>query len=89
MLWWVSFIIFLVDGKYGSWSDWTSCTKTCGGGAQRRTRECNNPAPSGGGKDCVGPNVETQGCANDFCKGMVKLAWHIYHIEKSHWRCHM
>ena len=36
-----------------------ACSEACGGGSQSRTRECNNPAPSGGGKDCVGEASET------------------------------
>ena len=35
----------------GGWSD-GACSKTCGDGFQTRT--CTNPAPSNGGKDCVG-----------------------------------
>ena len=62
----------IVDGKFGAWTNWTDCSKTCGGGLQERTRECNNPPPSGGGKDCVGDRVETQACANDLCKGKKK-----------------
>ena len=54
---------------FGSWNNWTECTKTCGGGSQRRLRECNKPPPTGGGKDCEGPNYEIRNCANDFCQG--------------------
>ncbi|CAB4005470.1 A disintegrin and metallo ase with thrombospondin motifs 18-like, partial [Paramuricea clavata] len=32
-----------VHGNWGSWSEYTSCTRTCGGGVQHRTRECDNP----------------------------------------------
>lgn len=42
----------VVDGNFSAWS-------VCGSGKQTRT--CTNPAPSGGGKDCVGP-IE-QACA--------------------------
>ena len=48
----------------GGWSSWSSCSKTCGGGT--RTRTCTNPAPSGGGANCVGATSEacnTQACA--------------------------
>ena len=39
----------IVDGV---WSDWSNCTKVCGGGQQRRT--CTNPAPFHGGRSCTG-----------------------------------
>lgn len=49
-----------VDGEYGAW---TTCSKKCGGGTQ--TRSCNNPAPSNGGKACVG--AATQPCNTQAC----------------------
>jgi hypothetical protein len=45
----------------GGWSEWSVCSAVCGG---TQTRECNNPVPSLGGKDCEGQPLqycETQG----------------------------
>ncbi|KAL9956665.1 hypothetical protein ACROYT_G038180 [Oculina patagonica] len=58
-----------VDGGYGTWSGWSTCTKTCGGGTQKRTRKCNKPKPKAGGKKCnvLGPNKETQKCNTESC----------------------
>lgn len=47
----------------GGWGDWGSCSADCGGGTQ--TRSCDNPAPSGGGDDCVGE--ASQACNTDDC----------------------
>ena len=47
--------------------------ESCGGGLKSRARFCNNPPPSGKGRDCVGPSIETRRCSNDFCKGLVML----------------
>merc|ERR1712112_26651 len=35
----------------GGWSEWSSCTTSCGGGVKKRS--CTNPKPANGGKDCV------------------------------------
>ncbi|XP_031562905.1 uncharacterized protein LOC116298543 [Actinia tenebrosa] len=58
-----------VDGGYSKWSDWTACSKTCGGGVKGRERTCTNPAPEGKGKDCsqLGPAEETASCAEKAC----------------------
>ncbi|XP_031561120.1 A disintegrin and metalloproteinase with thrombospondin motifs adt-1-like isoform X2 [Actinia tenebrosa] len=56
-----------VDGKWTDWTEWKTCPVTCGGGSQSRTRACTNPAPSNGGKDCVGVDSETQACGTKLC----------------------
>ncbi|XP_046575468.1 hemicentin-1-like isoform X3 [Haliotis rubra] len=48
-----------IDGGWSDYSAWTvysTCTATCGGGSQFRTRDrtCTNPAPAHGGRDCDG-----------------------------------
>ena len=47
----------------GGWSDWGSCSESCGGGTQIRT--CTNPAPSGGGRICSGSS--SQSCNTQAC----------------------
>lgn len=32
-----------VDGEWGSWGPYSSCTRTCGGGIKSTTRLCNQP----------------------------------------------
>lgn len=58
-----------VDGNYGNWSMFTSCSRSCGGGNQTRQRECNNPTPVGDGRNCsyLGPSVETRLCNINEC----------------------
>jgi len=58
-----------VDGGYTSWSAWTACSKTCGGGVKGRERSCTNPKPDGNGKDCteLGPPEETASCNEQAC----------------------
>ncbi|XP_063400365.1 A disintegrin and metalloproteinase with thrombospondin motifs 20-like [Mytilus trossulus] len=46
---------------YGNWSSWTSCTVPCDRSTKSRgrNRECSNPEPKYGGKQCVGSPNET------------------------------
>lgn len=33
----------MIDGGWSDWQDTQSCTRTCGGGVQWKTRTCTNP----------------------------------------------
>ncbi|CAG2209655.1 Hemicentin-1,Coadhesin,Thrombospondin-2,Thrombospondin-1,Mucin-like protein [Mytilus edulis] len=53
-----------IDGEwssFGSWSPWSSCNVTCGGGTKSRSknRTCTNPEPKYGGQTCNGSTTET------------------------------
>ena len=54
---------FAVDGGWSEWSEWTSCSESCGG-IQERSRNCTSPEPSFGGKPCEGEARETHECEN-------------------------
>lgn len=56
-----------VDGRWGKWGLFGSCSRTCGGGAQLSKRECNNPVPSNGGKYCRGVRVRYRSCNFNRC----------------------
>lgn len=47
-----------VDGGWSDWSSWTVCKD----GKKTRTRLCNNPLPTNGGKQCVGKAKEIESC---------------------------
>jgi hypothetical protein len=63
--------IISVNGGWSSWSGWSSCSASCGGGTKTRTRSCNNPAPSGGGANCSGSAVDSNSCNTGACPGTV------------------
>uniref|UniRef100_A0A674P382 Thrombospondin-1 n=1 Tax=Takifugu rubripes TaxID=31033 RepID=A0A674P382_TAKRU len=56
-----------IDGGWGPWSPWDTCTLTCGKGIQTRKRLCSDPAPKFGGMDCVGEAKMSQVCNKQDC----------------------
>uniref|UniRef100_A0A673N7W2 Thrombospondin-1 n=1 Tax=Sinocyclocheilus rhinocerous TaxID=307959 RepID=A0A673N7W2_9TELE len=56
-----------INGGWGPWSPWDTCSVTCGGGVQNRKRLCNNPVPMYDGKDCVGDAKASQICNKRAC----------------------
>ncbi|KAF7691769.1 semaphorin-5A isoform X1 [Silurus meridionalis] len=57
-----------VDGHFGPWSSWSSCSHSDGGSVglcQCRTRACNSPSPQCGGKQCQGSSVEVSNCSRN------------------------
>uniref|UniRef100_A0A8C6USJ7 Thrombospondin 1b n=1 Tax=Neogobius melanostomus TaxID=47308 RepID=A0A8C6USJ7_9GOBI len=56
-----------INGDWGPWSPWDTCSLTCGGGVQTRKRLCNNPPPKYGGKECIGEAKNTKMCNKNAC----------------------
>ncbi|XP_065128871.2 A disintegrin and metalloproteinase with thrombospondin motifs 14 isoform X2 [Paramisgurnus dabryanus] len=57
------------DGGWSSWGKFGSCSRTCGGGIRSRSRQCNNPVPAYGGRDCPGSTFDYQVCNTEDCPG--------------------
>ncbi|XP_052467967.1 A disintegrin and metalloproteinase with thrombospondin motifs 14 isoform X2 [Carassius gibelio] len=57
------------DGGWSSWGKFGSCSRTCGGGVRSRSRQCNNPMPAYGGRDCPGTTFDYQVCNTEDCPG--------------------
>ncbi|XP_060047729.1 A disintegrin and metalloproteinase with thrombospondin motifs 20 isoform X2 [Erinaceus europaeus] len=57
----------LVDGEWGPWGPYSSCSRTCGGGIKSTSRLCNRPEPRNGGKYCVGRRMKFRSCNTDSC----------------------
>uniref|UniRef100_A0A8B9FZN7 ADAM metallopeptidase with thrombospondin type 1 motif 20 n=1 Tax=Amazona collaria TaxID=241587 RepID=A0A8B9FZN7_9PSIT len=51
-----------VDGEWGPWGPYSSCSRTCGGGIKSSIRLCNS-----GGKYCVGRRMKFRSCNTDSC----------------------
>jgi len=64
----------VIDGKWSDWGPWGSCSKTCGGGTQKRSRACNSPPPSpNGGAPCEGEDEDTRECGDETCPSSVAI----------------
>ena len=57
------------DGGWSTWTQWTDCSTSCDNGTQTRKRECDNPTPAYGGRNCSGEKNETRGCFLRNCPG--------------------
>ncbi|XP_053377847.1 SCO-spondin-like isoform X2 [Mercenaria mercenaria] len=56
-----------VDGVWADWGAWHTCTVSCGGGTQERTRVCSFKKGSPHGANCTGDTHESQPCGTEFC----------------------
>ena len=39
-------LLGIVNGDWGVWGAWSTCSMTCGSGTRARSRSCDNPAPA-------------------------------------------
>ena len=56
----------IVDCVWGAYDAWSTCSKTCGGGVQIRTRKVDTHAENGGAA-CTGLSSEQQDCNTGTC----------------------
>uniref|UniRef100_W5M2D1 ADAM metallopeptidase with thrombospondin type 1 motif 13 n=1 Tax=Lepisosteus oculatus TaxID=7918 RepID=W5M2D1_LEPOC len=58
----------MIHGAWSGWSEFSQCSRTCGGGVRSRRRQCNNPRPAFGGRSCEGRDVEAGLCNTQACE---------------------
>uniref|UniRef100_A0A8C6R2T0 Complement component C7 n=1 Tax=Nannospalax galili TaxID=1026970 RepID=A0A8C6R2T0_NANGA len=66
-----------VDGSWSCWSSWGPCVQ----GKKTRSRECNNPPPSGGGKTCIGETTESRQCEDQDLENLRLLEPHCFPLS--------
>ena len=69
-------LIVTVDCDWTSWSDWSSCSKTCGAGVREKSRQVKTTAQNDGspinlrfGSPCSGSARQTESCNIQECPG--------------------
>ena len=68
----MKFEINFKNSAWGEWSAWTGCDVTCGGGANIRSRICENGDVGDVGCD-VGDATQTDVCESQHCPGLRNL----------------
>ncbi|XP_058536025.1 complement component C7 [Ochotona princeps] len=66
-----------IDGGWSCWSPWGSCVQ----GKKTRTRVCDNPAPSAGGKSCIGETTESRQCEDEELQHLRLLEPHCFPLS--------
>ncbi|XP_068910126.1 A disintegrin and metalloproteinase with thrombospondin motifs 7-like isoform X3 [Tenebrio molitor] len=56
-----------INGGWGKWSPFTECSRSCGGGVQISSRDCDNPPPQHRGRYCLGERKKIKICNMDPC----------------------
>ena len=62
-------IAFVVDCKWSEYGEWTTCSKTCGGGIRTSERIVVQNM-SYGGIDCTGDPLRKEDCNMEVCPSM-------------------
>ncbi|XP_052268386.1 mucin-like protein [Dreissena polymorpha] len=65
----------LIDGSWGAWNLWGSCSATCRVGIQHRNRFCDNPPPARFGDHCFGDSLDDRICMNQGCSDGGWATW--------------
>lgn len=62
-------LCFTVDCGWSSWTQWSTCSRTCDVGVRRRYRSGTNPPQAFGGRPCKGERVGIDTCSVEPCLG--------------------
>ena len=68
--------VFIVDAVWAEWGEWESCSVSCGGATQNRSRECIWPDENNKGDYCIddGSNgMQSRKCGESRCPGKQQI----------------
>ena len=74
-------LYLIVVGNWGQWGRWSTCSLSCDGGIQERTRVCNDPPSENGGTTCHGDDIQFITCNSQHCP--VDGNWSLWSIWSS------
>nr|XP_022900548.1 A disintegrin and metalloproteinase with thrombospondin motifs 6-like isoform X1 [Onthophagus taurus] len=74
-----------IDGGWGTWSEWSDCSRTCGSGVAWQERHCDSPAPANGGRYCLGERKRHKICATEPCDANLPSFRDVQCIEFNSW----
>lgn len=60
-----------IDGGWSPFSDWSTCSASCGVGMQVRNRICSSPVPQFNGRECDGEAFEVKHCNEGICSQLI------------------
>ena len=63
----MSYDTISVNCQWSAWSEWSSCSKSCGTGQKQKSRSIMTNAKNGG-QPCMGSNMQTEVCTIRPCK---------------------
>ncbi|XP_034968549.2 A disintegrin and metalloproteinase with thrombospondin motifs 13 isoform X2 [Zootoca vivipara] len=67
--------IAAVHGEWSTWTAFTACSRSCGGGVVARRRQCNNPRPAFGGHQCEGEDLQAEMCNEQPCPTITQVGF--------------
>ena len=81
----LDYYLFVVDGGWSNWSEFSDCSVTCGSGTQFATRECTNPEPMNNGTQCIGDKQAVKDCFIVNCRSNYLLIMYFYELIRFFW----
>ena len=74
-------LLLTVNGGWGTWNTWSSCSVTYGSGQRTTRRFCDNPPPSRDGSNCSGDSrweksYNTTSCPGEALYTTVRVSAH-------------
>nr|QNH72423.1 toxin candidate TRINITY_DN36730_c0_g1_i5 [Pachycerianthus maua] len=62
-----------VNGHWGRWTAWSTCSASCGTGTTSRIRFCDDPVPRFGGANCEGLGQQMVACTLRPCEDVANM----------------